>query len=95
MVSKLFGLCQGGSWLSELRKIPEVNLRKSTTFSVTFWQKVQKSVTKIWTFEISATFLQKLKIFVNKNTIKMENIKVPPIACPKNTQSLKSHAPEG
>ena len=46
---------------------------KSVTKSVT---KISNKNLNIWNF---SHFLQKLKIFVNKNTIKMENIKVPPI----------------
>ena len=37
--------------------------------------KISEKNLNIWNF---SEFLQKLKIFVNKNTIKMENIKVPP-----------------
>ena len=59
---------QGGSPLSEFRKILEEIFRKSTTFSVIFCKK----------FKNFSEFLQRLKTFVNKNTIKMGNIKVPP-----------------
>ena len=38
--------------------------------------KISDKNLNIWNF---SEFLQNLKIFVNKNTIKMENIKVPPI----------------
>ena len=77
----------GGSRLSEFRKIPEDFFKNQQLFQWLFVKstKISDKNLNIWYF---SDFLQKLKIFVNKNIIKMENIKVTPIPCFQNDTDL-------